>query len=95
MASCSKLQYCKITRETTQNANFQLRGPTPYGIFLLSHKLEWTFTSNHKPVVAIVAILRHPVHLVNKTLLHFIAFGLRTTVCAPKGWSVVSPPENT
>ena len=30
VASCSKPQFCKITKETTQNANFKLRGPTPY-----------------------------------------------------------------
>ena len=35
VASYSKPQFCKIMRETTQNVNFQLRGPTPYTLLLV------------------------------------------------------------
>ena len=45
VASCSKLQVCKITRETTQNAYFEQRGPTLYTkllvLFLVYNGFLW------------------------------------------------------
>ena len=41
VASYSKPQFCKITRETTKNVNFPLRGPTPTLNFWYFFWLEW------------------------------------------------------